>query len=83
VSRPPAGALCQEANQLPALQQATELTRRSVGSQRFNEVLEKAEFVRLKLVEAQKQLPEDHPGHPSNHTSSSKSAVHHLLMVLY
>ena len=39
---------------------------------RFNEVLEKAEFVRLKLVEAQKQLPEDHPGHPSNHTSSSK-----------
>ncbi|KAH6672867.1 hypothetical protein B0J14DRAFT_482596 [Halenospora varia] len=39
---------------------------------RFNEVLEKAEFVRLKLVEAQKQLPEDHPGHPSNHTSASR-----------
>jgi serine/threonine-protein kinase ULK/ATG1 len=39
---------------------------------RFNEVLEKAEFVRLKLVEAQKQLPEDHSGHPSNHTSGSR-----------
>ncbi|TVY60721.1 Serine/threonine-protein kinase ATG1 [Lachnellula suecica] len=41
---------------------------------RFNEVLEKAEFVRLKLIEAQKQLPEDHPGHPSNHTSASRLA---------
>lgn len=38
---------------------------------RFNETLEKAEFVRLKLIEAQKQLPEDHPGHPSNHVSGS------------
>ncbi|KAK3357215.1 hypothetical protein B0T25DRAFT_150791 [Lasiosphaeria hispida] len=34
---------------------------------RFNEVLEKAEIVRLKLIEAQKQLPEDHPSHPNNH----------------
>ncbi|KAI1769050.1 Serine/threonine-protein kinase ATG1 [Hypoxylon sp. FL1150] len=33
---------------------------------RFNETLEKAEIVRLKLLEAQKQLPEDHPSHPSN-----------------
>ncbi|KAI8628642.1 Serine/threonine-protein kinase ATG1 [Xylariaceae sp. FL1651] len=33
---------------------------------RFNETLEKAEVVRLKLTEAQKQLPEDHPNHPSN-----------------
>ncbi|KAF4630328.1 hypothetical protein G7Y89_g7812 [Cudoniella acicularis] len=41
---------------------------------RFNEVLEKAEIVRLKLIEAQKQLPEDHPGHPSNHTSASRIA---------
>jgi serine/threonine-protein kinase ULK/ATG1 len=41
---------------------------------RFNEVLEKAEFVRLKLIDAQKQLPEDHPGHPSNHTSGSRLA---------
>ncbi|UKZ82302.1 Serine/threonine-protein kinase [Trichoderma virens FT-333] len=34
--------------------------------QRFNEVLEKSEVVRLKLIDAQKQLPEDHPSHPSN-----------------
>lgn len=40
---------------------------------RFNEVLEKAEFVRLKLIEAQKQLPVDHPSHPSSHQSSSSS----------
>ncbi|RWA12106.1 hypothetical protein EKO27_g2993 [Xylaria grammica] len=33
---------------------------------RFNETLEKAEVVRLKLTEAQKQLPEDHSSHPSN-----------------
>ncbi|ESZ92209.1 hypothetical protein SBOR_7418 [Sclerotinia borealis F-4128] len=39
---------------------------------RFNEVLEKAELVRLKLIEAQKRLPEDHPGHPSNHTTASR-----------
>lgn len=39
---------------------------------RFNEVLEKAELVRQKLLDAQKQLPEDHPSHPSNHTSSSR-----------
>ena len=42
---------------------------------RFNEVLEKAEFVRLKLIEAQKQLPTDHPSHPSNHPSASKSST--------
>lgn len=39
---------------------------------RFNEVLEKAEFSRLKLIDAQRQLPEDHPGHPSNHTEDSR-----------
>lgn len=39
--------------------------------QRFNEVLEKSEVVRLKLVEAQKQLPEDHPSHPINHGAES------------
>lgn len=33
---------------------------------RFNETLEKAEVVRLKLLDAQKQLPEDHPSHPAN-----------------
>ena len=42
---------------------------------RFNEVLEKAEFVRLKLIEAQKQLPADHPSHPKNQTSASGSAT--------
>lgn len=36
---------------------------------RFNETLEKAEIVRLKLIEAQRSLPEDHPSHPSNHPS--------------
>ncbi|KAF4956432.1 hypothetical protein FSARC_11568 [Fusarium sarcochroum] len=48
--------------------------------QRFNEVLEKSEVVRLKLTDAQKQLPEDHPSHPSNHgmdsiASSAGSAI--------
>lgn len=33
---------------------------------RFNEVLEKAMMVRMKLIEARKNLPEDHPSHPSN-----------------
>lgn len=46
---------------------------------RFNEVLEKAEIVRLKLIDAQKTLPEDHPSHPSNHpvdpASTSGSTV--------
>lgn len=40
---------------------------------RFNEVLEKAEIVRLKLMDAQKQLPEDHPSHPSNRPVDSVS----------
>ena len=30
--------------------------------------------MRLKLIEAQKQLPLDHPSHPSNHPSGSGSA---------
>ena len=41
---------------------------------RFNQVLVKAEVVRLKLIEAQKQLPTDHPSHPSNHPPASGSA---------
>ena len=41
---------------------------------RFNEVLEKAEFVRLKLIEGQKRLPLDHPSHPNNHPVESASA---------
>ncbi|EGX90859.1 serine/threonine protein kinase (Pdd7p), putative [Cordyceps militaris CM01] len=39
--------------------------------QRFNEVLEKSEVVRLKLSEAQKLLPEDHPGYPSSQGEDS------------
>ncbi|KAF7550922.1 hypothetical protein G7046_g7858 [Stylonectria norvegica] len=39
--------------------------------QRFNEVLEKSEVVRLKLTEAQRMLPEDHPSHPVNHGTES------------
>ena len=31
---------------------------------RFNEVLEKAEVVRLKLIDSQRKLPEGHPNHP-------------------
>ena len=42
---------------------------------RFNEVLEKAEFVRLKLIEAQKRLPLDHPSHPANRISASTSTT--------
>jgi serine/threonine-protein kinase ULK/ATG1 len=38
---------------------------------RFNEVLEKAEFVRLKLLEAQRRLPLEHPSHPNNHSLES------------
>ncbi|KAL1993156.1 hypothetical protein VTN49DRAFT_3105 [Thermomyces lanuginosus] len=40
---------------------------------RFNEVLEKAEFVRLKLQEAQRKLPPDHPSHPNNHPPGTSS----------
>jgi serine/threonine-protein kinase ULK2 len=40
---------------------------------RFNEVLEKAEFVRLKLIKAQSQLPSDHPSHPNNLPGDSGS----------
>ncbi|KAL1997896.1 hypothetical protein VTN02DRAFT_485 [Thermoascus thermophilus] len=40
---------------------------------RFNEVLEKAEFVRLKLIEGQKRLPPDHPSHPNNHPPDSSA----------
>lgn len=42
--------------------------------ERFNEVLEKSEVVRLKLMEAQKLLPEDHPSHPLNQAAESISS---------
>ena len=40
---------------------------------RFNEVWEKTEFVRMKLGSAQKRLPVDHPMHPDNFPSESSS----------
>lgn len=42
---------------------------------RFNEVLEKAEFVRLKLIDAQRRLPPDHPCHPNNHSLESAGSA--------
>ncbi|KAF2671449.1 kinase-like protein [Microthyrium microscopicum] len=42
---------------------------------RFNECLEKSDFVAIKLLDAQQRLPSDHPGHPSNHPVSSLSSV--------
>lgn len=42
---------------------------------RFNEVLEKAEVVRLRLMEAQKRLPEDHGSHPNNHPPQGSESV--------
>ncbi|EMC91157.1 hypothetical protein BAUCODRAFT_80229 [Baudoinia panamericana UAMH 10762] len=41
---------------------------------RFNECLEKSEVVGRRLTSAQKQLPAEHPGHPSNHASSSATS---------
>ncbi|KAF9877364.1 serine threonine protein kinase [Colletotrichum karsti] len=42
---------------------------------RFNEVLEKTEIVRLKLIAVQQKLPDDHPSHPSNHGGESASSA--------
>ena len=42
---------------------------------RFNEVLEKAEFVRLKLLAAQQRLPLDHPSHPNNYPCTSTPTI--------
>ncbi len=41
---------------------------------RFNEVLEKAELVRLRLIDSQKRLPPDHPSHPDNHSTTTVSS---------
>ncbi|GAB7337702.1 hypothetical protein MBLNU457_g2986t1 [Dothideomycetes sp. NU457] len=40
---------------------------------RFNECLEKSEIVGRRLIEAQKQLPSDHPGHPNNRSNGGKA----------
>lgn len=42
---------------------------------RFNIVLEKSDLVRLKLLESQKKLPEDHPSHPSNVSAAIASSA--------
>lgn len=42
---------------------------------RFNECLEKSEFVSRKLLQAQKDLPEDHPAHPSKNSTSTSSTA--------
>lgn len=42
---------------------------------RFNEVLEKADLVRLKLIDSQRRLPEDHPSHPNNISSATASSA--------
>jgi len=42
---------------------------------RFNEVLEKADLVRMKLVDNQKRLPEDHPSHPNNISATTASSA--------
>ncbi|EGX50159.1 hypothetical protein AOL_s00076g234 [Orbilia oligospora ATCC 24927] len=41
--------------------------------ERFNEVLEKAEYTRRKLIAAQNQLPRTHASHPSNNPKTSTS----------
>ncbi|RMZ80423.1 hypothetical protein DV737_g3024, partial [Chaetothyriales sp. CBS 132003] len=40
---------------------------------RFNEVLEKSEVVRMKLVDNQRRLPDDHPSHPNNISAATAS----------
>jgi len=42
---------------------------------RFNEVLEKADFVKRKLIEAQKLLPSSHPCHPNNQNDDSDGSL--------
>ncbi|RPB28841.1 Pkinase-domain-containing protein [Terfezia boudieri ATCC MYA-4762] len=40
---------------------------------KFNEAMEKADYARLRLKEAQSTLPSLHPSHPSNHTFDEPS----------
>ncbi|USW57997.1 Putative serine/threonine-protein kinase Atg1 [Septoria linicola] len=42
---------------------------------RFNECLEKSEVAGRRLQHAQRQLPEQHSGHPNNHDATSGSEV--------
>ncbi|ETN38611.1 uncharacterized protein HMPREF1541_06648 [Cyphellophora europaea CBS 101466] len=41
---------------------------------RFNEILEKTELVRMRLIDSQKRLPEDHPSHPNNISAETASS---------
>lgn len=40
---------------------------------RFNEVLQKADYSRLRLFNSQKRLPSDHPSHPGNFSAGHSS----------
>ena len=42
---------------------------------RFNEVLQKAEYIRSRLSESQKRLPEEHSSHPSNNTGAPVAGI--------
>lgn len=42
---------------------------------RFNEILGKTELVRLRLIDSQKRLPEDHPSHPNNVSTETASSA--------
>jgi serine/threonine-protein kinase ULK2 len=42
---------------------------------RFNEILSKTELVRLRLIDSQKRLPEDHPSHPNNISAETASSA--------
>lgn len=62
----------------PSSNQASNAATRILGvvkwsRTRFNECLEKSEVVGRRLQLAQRQLPEDHPGHPDNQGSYSGS----------
>ena len=47
---------------------------------RFNECLEKSEYVSRKLVEAQRRLPEHHPGHPNNRLKHDEASHQELTL---
>lgn len=62
----------------PSSNQASNSAARILGivkwsRTRFNECLEKSEVVGRRLQLAQRQLPEDHPGHPDNQSANSGS----------
>lgn len=42
---------------------------------RFNEILGKTELVRMRLLDSQKRLPEDHPSHPNNISAETASSA--------